>query len=368
MKLLNCSLQEVEKRFVNRKIVFFGCGSWLQAINYTDLMKLKKQFAYVIDNGVREKVDLGGIQLSVYSPQKIMEELNCVIILTSPIYMYDMYCQLEEMNLNDEIECFAFPFMQMISKQEIDKSLLNEVLICKKQMIPRIIHSFWFSGDKKPEAYQRCVDTWKERLDGYEIIEWNKDNYDWHKHPFVERAVELGAWAFASDYARLDVLNEYGGIYLDMDVEVFKSFDNLLGNDAILSFSNQILVDLAMVGSKKNNIIIQQMLRLYDTVEIPNEKREFARFFQPSFVRSVLVKNGIKMNGVLQKIRNATVFPSEFFMPQDHILFRSFVPNANTYCVHYDNFGWSFSTDNKREKKIRDNNILWGLIEKNDRN
>lgn len=365
MKLLNCSLQEAEKKFANRKIIFFGCGSWLQAINYTDLMSLKEQFAYIVDNNSHEEVDLGSMRLSVYSPKRIVAEQNCIIVLTSPVYMYDMYCQLEEMNLSDEIECYAFPFMQMISKQEINESLLNEILGYKKHKIPKIIHSFWFSGDEKPAAYQRCVDTWTERLEGYEIIEWNKKNYDWHKHPFVERAVELGAWAFASDYARLDVLSQFGGIYLDMDVEVFKSFDSLLGNEAILSFSNQILVDLAVIGAKKNNIIIKQMMELYDTVEIPNEKKEFAKFFQPSFVRSVLYNNGIKMNGSLQKINNATVFPSDFFMPQDHILFKEYEVSENTYCIHYDNFGWSFSPNNKREKKIRDNNILWRLMETN---
>ena len=365
MKFQNCTLEKINKEIGNKKIIFFGKGSWLNAINHSELMALSKQFCYVIDNNVSERnIKLGSLVLPVYLPEKIREEEECVIILTSPVYMYDMYCQLQEMNLGNGISCYAFPFMQMASENKIENGLLKTVVGDNgNHKIPKIIHSFWFSGDEKPYAYQKCIDSWKKLLTDYEIIEWNKDNYDWHKHPFVERAIEMGAWAFASDYARLDVLREYGGIYLDMDVEVFKPFDDLLENDALLSFSNHVLVDLAVLASRKDNPLMSRLLSLYDNVELPDEKSGFTKFFQPSFVREALVENGIAMDGSLQKVKNATVFPPEFFMPMDQVLFREYEKTENTYCVHYDNFGWSFSKDNKREKKIRDNNELWKLIE-----
>lgn len=365
MRFLNCSLCNAEKEIKENRIIFFGKGSWLNAVNHSELMALADRFSYVIDNNVTEEIKIGNITLPVYLPEKVKEEECCAIIITSPVYMYEMYIQLQEMNLPDEVVCYAFPFMQMVAENKIDSELLNEVVNdAATQKIPKIIHSFWFSGEEKPYAYQRCVDSWKEVLADYEIIEWNKENYDWHKHPFVKRAVELGAWAFASDYARLDVLREYGGIYLDMDVEVFRTFDNLLGNDALLSFSNHVLIDLAVLASKKGNPLLEQLLELYNNVELPNEKRGFTKYFQPSLVREVFVDNGIKMNGSLQKIENATAFPPEFFMPMDSVLFKESAKKTNTYCVHYDNFGWSFSKDNKREKKIHDNNMLWNMLEK----
>lgn len=362
MKLLNCKLEEVKFKLKDKKIVFFGAGSWIKSIDYSELMALKEQFAYVVDNNTSGKISLGDMLLDVLFPSVLQSEENVVVILTSPVYMYDMYLQLVDMKL--DCECYAFPFMQMISENKIDPKLLNTA---KNQncdpKIPKMIHSFWFSGEQKPKLYQKCINSWKEKLQDYKICEWNMDNYDWRKHPFMKKAIEQKAWAFASDYARLDVLDQYGGIYLDMDVEVFKNFDDLLCNDGMLSYSNHVLVDLAVMGAKKNNRIIQSMLKLYDHVELPNNTKGFVKFFQPTFVRKTLVENGVSMDGSLQILDDATVFPNTFFMPQDQVLFRPYDITENTYCVHYDNFGWSFSKDNKREKKIKDNNKLWNEIE-----
>lgn len=363
MRFCNCGLDKISDEIEDKKIIFFGGGSWLNIVNYSELMRLVDRFAYVIDNNPNKKeVKLGNITLPVYLPSKIQEENKCVIILCSPIYMFDMYQQLKNMNLSDEVLCYALPFMQMVMPNEIDNDLLKRVVSdLAEPQIPKTIHSFWFSGDEKPEEYRKCIDTWKKVLPDYKIIEWNKDNYNWHKHPFVERAIELEAWAFASDYARLDVLNEFGGIYLDADVEVFKKFDNLLGNDAILSFSNHSLIDLAIIGSKRDNVLLKQLLELYDNVTLPLKREEFSKFFQPSFIRDKLAEAGIEMNGSLQQIENATVFPSEFFMPLDYVLFADYERTENTYSVHYDNLGWNCT--NGREKKIRDNNLLWKELE-----
>lgn len=360
MRLLNCRLDEAKANFNGKGIVFFGQGSWLQSINYTELMELKESFLYVVDNNPKGIVKLGDCELQVYIPERLANEKGIVIILTSPVYMYDMYIQLLEMNLDTSIYCYAFPFMQKISNKDSDFSIDYKG---GEPIIPKIIHSFWFSGEEKPESYQKCLDTWPAHLHDYEIIEWNIDNYDWHKNRFLERAIECRAWAYACDYARLDVLNTYGGIYLDMDVEMFKPFDDLLGNEAIMSFSNNTMVDLAVVGAKKGNELIRKLLDVYESIEPPMERKDFANFFQPSLLRSVLAENGIQMNGCLQKTKHATVFPHEFFMPLDYVLFDEDSRNSNTYCVHYDNFGWSYGKDNKREKKINDNCKLWNLKE-----
>ena len=363
MRLLNCGLDEIANQIGNNRIVFFGSGSWLKVVNHTELMTLADNFCYVIDNGLnKDEVQIGNITLPIYPPSKVLDETKCVVILTSPMYMNEMYEQLQDMSLSDEIVCYAFPFMQMVTEDKTDINLLEKVTNKNvEKRIPKIIHSFWFSGDEKPDSYQQCVDTWKKILPDYEIIEWNKNNYDWHKHPFVERAIELEAWAFASDYARLDVLFQFGGIYLDMDVEVFKPFDELLGNEAILAFSNHVLIDLAVVGSKRNNPLIKKILELYDGVELPTTKKEFAKYFQPVFVRDCLAEADIKMNGSLQKVDGATVFPRQFFMAMNYVLFGEYKLTENTYCVHHDNFGWSVTKD--REKKMRDNNLLWQEIE-----
>ncbi len=363
MKLYNCPLNRIKEVFGTKKIVFFGCGSWLRQIEYTEFEDLKDRYAYVIDNSHRGNVVVSGKSLDIYPVSELRKEHECIVVLTSPIYQYEMFCQLEEMKLDDEIYCYSLPFMQHVTHDFWEDEWLKKVTDASEERIPKTIHGFWFSGDEKPDLYKKCLDSWHRVLPGYEIIEWNKDNYDWHKHPFLEQAIEREAWAFASDFARLDVLYEYGGFYLDMDVEVFKPFDDLLGNSAVLSFSNHILIDLAVMGAAKHNGLVKKMMDVYDHIPVPEDRKGFAKCFQPTLMRKTLAEAGIKMNGNGQLLKDGTaVFPKDFFMPLDFVLFEQYTKTEHTYCVHYDNFGWSFSGQSKREKKINDNRELWGRI------
>ena len=94
-------------------------------------------------------------------------------------------------------------------------------------MLPKVIHYCWFGGAKKPKLVRDCIKSWRNHLTDYEIIEWNESNCDL-SHPFLNKCFELKKWAFVSDYIRLKVLYENGGIYLDTDMIVIKTFDNLL--------------------------------------------------------------------------------------------------------------------------------------------
>ena len=100
-------------------------------------------------------------------------------------------------------------------------------------MIPKIIHYCWFGKDEKPKLAKKCIASWKKYCPDYQIIEWNEDNYDISSAPlFVRQAIEAQKWAFASDYVRLKVVYEHGGIYLDCDTFPISKFDdNLLSND-----------------------------------------------------------------------------------------------------------------------------------------
>lgn len=363
MKFFNCTLEQAIEDFKDDRIIVFGRGSWCNVMQYSKIRALESQIAYFIDNKPGGVERFGSREFSVYPPEVLRDEISCIVILTSPVYMYDMYCQLDRMSLPDSIRCLAYPFAQMVSGHEMDQNLLERVTDASEQKIPKTIHSFWFSGEEKPESYKRCVDTWSENLLGYQIHEWNCENYEYDKHPFLKKAIECGAWAFATDFARLDVLSKYGGIYLDMDVEVFRDFDRFLGNEAIFSFSNNVQIDLAVMGSVARHPLVKRLLHLYDDVDIPSEKEGFSKYFQPSFVVSTLSNYGFEMNGTLQEIDGAVAFPSEFFMPQEHILFQPYSRTEYTTCNHLDNFGWSFHGENKREKKIVDNRKLWKCLE-----
>jgi hypothetical protein len=104
------------------------------------------------------------------------------------------------------------------------------------RVIPKVIHYTWFSGDKKPPLVEKCLQSWRDVLPDYEIIEWNSHNCDLSVVPFVEQAASLHRWAFVSDYFRFDLLARLGGIYLDLDIEVKKPFGALMDHRAFTGF------------------------------------------------------------------------------------------------------------------------------------
>ena len=89
-------------------------------------------------------------------------------------------------------------------------------------MIPNKIHYCWFGKKPKNKVIQKCMASWEKHLSDYEIIEWNEENFDIDMHPYVKKAYMEGHWAFVADYVRLWVLEKYGGIYLDTDMEVIR--------------------------------------------------------------------------------------------------------------------------------------------------
>lgn len=140
--------------------------------------------------------------------------------------------------------------------------------------IPKIIHYCWFGGGQIPLEYISYIDNWKRILPDYEFIRWDESNCDIHINAFVEKAYKARKWAFISDYFRLKALYEYGGIYLDTDVEVQKSFDELLQYKAFVGYIWDCLIGTAVIGAEKESEMIRELLLWYEHKEdfelIPN--------------------------------------------------------------------------------------------------
>ncbi len=76
----------------------------------------------------------------------------------------------------------------------------------------------------------------------WQYMLWNEDNFDIASAPaYAQEAYEARKFAFVSDYVRLWALEQYGGLYLDTDVEAFRSFDDLMDKYSAFArwFSNQ---------------------------------------------------------------------------------------------------------------------------------
>ena len=131
-------------------------------------------------------------------------------------------------------------------------------------MIPKIIHYCWFGQSEMPTEYKRYIETWREKCPNYQIKEWNERNFDINSSAYAKEAYEEKKWAFVSDYARLKIIYDEGGIYLDTDVELIKSLDSLLSEKCFLATETTGYIATGLgFGAEQGNEIIKKMLEEY---------------------------------------------------------------------------------------------------------
>ena len=109
--------------------------------------------------------------------------------------------------------------------------------------------------------------TWGKLLEGYEVIEWNENNFDIDSHPFVKAAYKAKKWAYVSDYIRAYVIYKYGGIYLDTDILVLDNFDRFLNNRAFVGFENPQYPFTAVFGAEPGHPLVKDMIEYYDRLD-----------------------------------------------------------------------------------------------------
>ena len=171
--------------------------------------------------------------------------------------------------------------------------------------IPKIIHYCWFGGNPLPELAIKCIESWKKYLPDYEIIKWDESNYDVTKCKYIEEAYKNKKWAFVTDYARLDIIYNYGGLYFDTDVEVIKSFDDLLNNQLFMGFESKDYVATGLcIGAIKNNEFIRKNMEEYHKLNFYKENGEFNLVPCPIITTNLLKSMNFLMNNTLQNKEN----------------------------------------------------------------
>jgi hypothetical protein len=130
-------------------------------------------------------------------------------------------------------------------------------------MIPKIVHLCWISGDPYPDLISRCLASWQRHLPGYEVMLWNRSSFDVDGTPWVAEATACKKYAFAADYIRLHALYHHGGIYLDADVEVLRSFDDLLELTSFIGQETGGDLEPAVIGAVAGTAWIGSCLAYY---------------------------------------------------------------------------------------------------------
>lgn len=210
-----------------------------------------------------------------------------------------------------------------------------------KIQIPKRIHYCWFGKKEKPNIVKKCIKSWQEKLKGYEIIEWNESNFDINSNKFVKQAYESGKFAFVSDYVRVYALYNYGGIYLDTDVEVYKKFsEDILSNSSFWGFEEKNFIATSTIGACKGNILIKKFLDSYNDKEFLKTNGSIDTLTNVAIVTEIIRNLGLKLDGSYQKLEGiATIYPQEYFSPYDYINCYS-KETENTYTIHYYYKSW----------------------------
>lgn len=218
--------------------------------------------------------------------------------------------------------------------------------------IPKVIHYCWFGKNKMPKSARKCIESWKKYCPDYEIVCWNEENFDFSQNQYAREAYEAGKWAFVSDYVRLKVVYDYGGIYMDTDVELIKPIDSFLEYKGYMGFDKSGLVATGLgFGAEKGNEIVGEMLEDYYNIAFVRSDGSYDLTPCPDKNSLVLTKLGMNMKNTDQLFKEVRFLPAEYFSPMDYYTGKKHI-TQNTYSIHHYAASWTSSVS-KRTTRIK---------------
>ncbi len=340
------------------EVVCFGTGKRVKRLE--ELLKdtdIIKKVSYFVDNNPEKwnsQIPFIDKAYTIYSPMR----LNCInenaaIIVTCADYI-NILEQIEKMEISCRVYLLSFLIALSDDDFAMEKEIPDNLKITKEQMIPKVIHYCWVGGKPIPDQNKRWIDSWHKFCPDYEIVEWNEDNYDITKNRYMYEAYKQKKWGFVPDYARLDIIYNYGGIYLDTDVELIKSMDDLLYQKGFAGFESKDYVNLGLgFGAVRHLPIIKKMMDDYEQREFINQDGNLVA--SPSLQTEVLEKEGLNKDGEYQIVDDLTIFPEKMFCGKNYRT-RLIELKSYTHSIHHYDASWI--DDDIREKTERFERLL----------
>ncbi len=272
----------------------------------------------IIDNSSDKwgsKIEHLGESVEIVSSEVLKQIKNIqeyLIFISSPFYAVDIVEQLDRISEIDGMECFLQVLMRY-AKEEIPNYQFTE----GENRIPKKIHYIWLGRNEKPQEFQANIESWKKWNPDYEIIEWNEDNYDFGKKQYLREAYEAHAYGFASNYARLDIIYNEGGIYLDTDVRAVKSFDCLLKDGAFFNMGCADRVNNGCgFGAVPKSGIVRELMEVYENRHFLLSNGKPGKAQGHTFLHPTLKKHGFQIRNLYQKIDDIVLYPCEVMSPK----------------------------------------------------
>lgn len=230
-------------------------------------------------------------------------------------------------------------------------------------MIPKIVHYCWFGKSEYSVLIKNCFESWKKNLLGYEFRLWNEDTFDVNSVQYTREAYEAKKYAFVSDYVRLYALKNFGGIYLDTDVEVLKSFDEYLSCDGFSGYEDDLRAGCGIIGCIPNQTVICDFFDHYKNRSFYNDIDQYDLTPNPYWFKKILLKHGLNDNGKTQTVDGFTIYEQVFFCP--HKNENNWDISNKTVTIHHYDGSWTKIKDEFQlsyEKEIKAYKKMFGDI------
>lgn len=213
--------------------------------------------------------------------------------------------------------------------------------------IPKVIHYCWFGKGKMPALSEKCIKSWKKYCPDYKIVCWSEDNFDVTENRYAREAYEAGKWAFVSDYVRLKVLYEQGGIYLDTDVELIKPLDPLIEENGFIGFeeSGNLSTGLGF-GCEKGNELVGAILKDYDDISFVLPDGTYDQTPCPDRNTKILIELGLDISVKDQIFMGMHILPEEYLSPINYYTGKKTI-TKNTYSIHHYCASWTSATSKR---------------------
>lgn len=217
-------------------------------------------------------------------------------------------------------------------------------------MIPKKIHLCWFGRSAYPAEMIQCLQSIALHLPQYEVIIWTEENFDIAYYRFAKEAYQEKKYAFVSDVCRLHVLNEYGGIYLDTDVEIVQNFDAFLSHKFFCGFESDRLLSTAVLGSVKNNPILQKLLDVYRKKSFYRRHLYKKYYTTPNTITitNEFLLRGLQLSNQKQQLVSCetVIYPQTFFSPKDWNT-GEYQISDETCAIHHFSGSWKHGKNRK---------------------
>lgn len=218
-------------------------------------------------------------------------------------------------------------------------------------MINKTIHYCWFGKNKLPRLALKCIESWKKYCPEYEIIEWNEENFDINANRYVKEAYQAKKWAFVSDYVRLYALVNYGGVYMDTDVEVLCPLNEFLSESGFSGFEAADRVPTGIMACEKNHPFFTKLLKDYDHRKFILENGEFDTTTNVITITNAFLAEGLILNNEKQTVCGVTLYSSDVFCPKNPAT-KVLTLTSRSVTIHHFDGSW-VSKRNKFKQKVQ---------------